>query len=279
MQIFDTTTSLRDARATLSGRVGMVASTSGIHKGQLALIERMRNENAHTAVCLFPDLLYSIMPDQPAWNSERLARDLTQLKRAGVDMVFIPIPEEIYPLGFATAIHVDILNEQLLEYQPPGQIENFLTLMCRLINLVHPSQIYVGQRHALQAVSIRRMVFDLCIPTQVVICPTVRDADGLPLSNGNGQLTAPERINATVLVRALRAVQDRYARGERSGDELRRVMQEVVDSEPNVSNPTLSVADPASLVELARVEGAALASLSIGMSDIRLSDNVLLGAA
>lgn len=277
MRIIETMEELRTTCANLAGSVGLIASTSGIHQGQLSLIERARKENTSVIVCLFPDQLSSFTPDQPAWDQLLLGRDLTKLKHAGAHFVFVPPPEEIYPLGFATTIYVEITNDDLEQGQPPGQLVTYVTLMCRLINLARPKRVYLGQRHALQAVSIRRMVTDLCLPTQVVICPTVREADGLPISNSNSRLTSPERMNATILVRALRAAQARYAQGVRNGGELREAIEVVVASEPSVNLVSISVADPESLVELARVEDSALASLAILVSDIRLSDNVLLG--
>jgi pantoate--beta-alanine ligase len=206
-----------------------------------------------------------------------MQRDLALLRDAGVTLVFAPPAAEVYPPDFRTYVDVQDVTETLEGAARPGFFRGVATVVCKLLNMVQPERAYFGQKDAQQTVVVRKLVRDLNIPTEIVVGPTVREPDGLAMSSRNAYLSPPERAAAPVLFRALRAAQERYAAGERSGEALRQTMREVLAAEPLAQPEYVSAADPLTLRELEQVgERGALLSLAVQVGPARLIDNVVL---
>jgi pantoate--beta-alanine ligase len=200
-------------------------------------------------------------------------RDLAICEAEGVDLVFVPPVEEIYPPGFDTTVTVGAVAGPLEGAARPGHFDGVATVVAVLFSLVRAERAYFGQKDAQQAMVIDRMARDLAFGTQVVACPTVREPDGLALSSRNVHLDPEERAAAPVLHRALVAARDRWAAGERDADVLRAAMREVLAAEPLAAVEYVSIADGTTLAELDRVDGPALASLAVRFGTTRLIDN------
>ncbi len=206
-----------------------------------------------------------------------LERDLKLLESAGADLVWTPSNEVMYPPGFQTWVTVEHLTLPLEGAMRPGHFRGVTTVVSKLFNAVRPEKAYFGQKDAQQAAVIRQMTRDLSYPTEIVVCPTVREPDGLAMSSRNSYLTPEERRAAAVLFRALRAAEAAYQAGERDAEALRRRMRETLAAEPLARVQYVSCADYDTLQELETVRGKALLSLAVFIGNTRLIDNVVLG--
>jgi pantoate--beta-alanine ligase len=275
VRVVATIAEVRAERAQL-GRLGLVPTMGFLHAGHMSLVERAKAECDGVAVSIF------VNPTQfgEAQDLDRyprdLPRDLAMLESAGVDLVFTPEPAEIYPAGFSSSVDVGAPSHPLEGASRPGHFAGVATVVAKLFNIFQPTRAYFGQKDAQQTVVIRRMARDLDMPVEVVIAPTVRDADGLALSSRNARLSAEERPHALALFRALTAAREAFEAGERSGDALRSAMRDVLAAEPDVEADYVSVADPETLAELQQLSGSALASLAARVGPVRLIDNLIL---
>lgn len=248
-----------------------------LHDGHRSLIARSRAENATTVVTIF------VNPRQfgDAADYTRYPRDtdadLRLCRSEGVDVVWLPDVEDVYPPGFDTTVSVGTVAKPLEGAARPGHFEGVATVVAILFSLVGAERAYFGQKDAQQVRVISRMAIDLALPTRVVPCPTVREPDGLAMSSRNVHLSPEERRAAPVLYQSLSAAQEAWAGGERDADRLRAMMAEVLAAEPLAAVDYVSCADPDTLAELRRVEGSALLSLAVRFGSTRLIDNVLLG--
>ncbi len=277
MQVATTIEDYRRLRATMTGTVGAVPTMGYLHDGHLALVRRARAENDHVVVSIFvnptqfgPTEDYARYPRDPE-------RDLAMLRAEGVDVVFMPSLEEMYPEGFATYVNVERLTERLEGAHRPGHFRGVTTVVTKLFNILQPHRAYFGQKDAQQLIVIRRMTRDLAFPVGIVDVPTVREPDGLAMSSRNVYLSPDERRAATVLFRALERARELWDAGVRDGSRLRAAMREVVESEPLARVDYVSVADPETLEELDAIEGRALASLAVRLGSTRLIDCAWLG--
>jgi len=203
-------------------------------------------------------------------------RDLRLWEPLGVELVLAPSEEEMYPPGFQTRVVVEDVARPLEGAARPGHFVGVATIVCKLFNIFQPDRAYFGQKDAQQAVVIRRMARDLDFDLEIVVCPTVREPDGLARSSRNVYLSPEERRAATVLFRALSAAQAAWQAGERDGERLRQHMRAVLASEPLARPDYVSIADPDTLVELDQVGERALASLAVRIGATRLIDNLIL---
>jgi pantoate--beta-alanine ligase len=247
-----------------------------LHAGQLSLIKRAREETGCVVVSCFANPHEFPSLDESDHGSQNVERDLALLEREMADLVFRPDVAELYPSDDLTRVSVEGLTRQLEGASRPGHLDGLTTVMLKLINLVGPARVYLGQKHAQQVVILRRMMRDLFMNVELVVCPTVREADGLAMSSANARLSIEERVAATCLYNALTAARTAYDGGERSAEVLRARMQEVMDAEPMARVDYLSVADAHSLAELQRVSGPALALVAGWIGRTRLADNMPL---
>lgn len=277
MKTVSSLSSLRTARLSLDGRVGLVPTMGYLHEGHLSLVSRAKAENQHVIVTIF------VNPTQFGPNEDLskyprdLERDLSLLEPLGVDLVWTPTAEIMYPPGYQTWVEVEALTKGLEGAMRPGHFRGVATVVAKLFNATQPHKAYFGQKDAQQAAVIRRMAADLNFPLEVIICPTQREADGLAMSSRNKYLNEAERKAATVLFRALSAAKGLYEVGERDAEALRRKMKEVIEMEPLAKMQYVSCADYDSLEELGQVTGKTLLSMAVFLGKTRLIDNFVLG--
>jgi pantoate--beta-alanine ligase len=279
VKILTTVEDVRAYRDGCWGTMGLVPTMGALHAGHLSLVERARGENDIAVTSIF------VNPAQFGPNEDLAAyprtpeKDFALLESLGVDAIWAPSPEEVYPPGFQTYVIVNDVSAPLEGARRPGHFRGVATVVAKLLNIFEPDRAYFGQKDAQQVAVIRQMVADLSFPVDVVVCPTVREADGLALSSRNVYLSPDERRAAPVLHRALLAAHGAFESGERDAARLRDVLSGTLAEEPLAHPEYVSVADAATLLELERVSGAALVSLAVRFGRTRLIDNVVLGGS
>ena len=279
MQVLRGVPELRAAileRRLAGDSVGFVPTMGVLHEGQLSLVRRAGAENGCVVVSSFvhPGDFPTLDESSPMHRDEQ--RDLALLERDGASLVFLPEVSTLFPPDDVTRVIVEGLTRQLEGASRPGHLDGLTTVILKMLNLVGPASVYLGQRHAQQIVILRRMMRDLFMNIELVICPTVREADGLALSSANAMLSIEERHAAACLFAALNAARAAYDAGERSAEVLRARMTDKIAAESMARPDYISVADAASLVELQRVTGPALALLAVWIGSTRLTDNMPL---
>jgi pantoate--beta-alanine ligase len=276
MIVVDTVQGLRSARGSLAEPLGFVPTMGFLHAGHMALVEAARAQNASVAVSIFVNPKQFGPNEDFATYPRDLDRDLAMLRDAGVDLVFVPSVEEMYPPDFSTTVDVGPIGEILEGARRPGHFRGVATVVARLFGLFQPRRAYFGQKDAQQCVVVKRLVADLGLPLEIVVIPTVREPDGLALSSRNIYLNAEERVAARVLSESLRLVERHFRDGQTDAEALRRLVRDTVSREPLVRLDYISVADAATLSELTVVDRPALVSLAAWVGRARLIDNIVL---
>ncbi len=277
MQTVATLSELRSARAALPEPVGLVPTMGYLHEGHLSLVRRARAECASVAVSIFVNPTQFGPGEDLSTYPRDLDRDLHLLEAERVDLVWVPTPEVMYPAGFQTWVTVEEVTQPLEGRMRPGHFRGVATVVAKLFTGVQPDKAYFGQKDAQQAVVIRQMTRDLNFPLEVVICPIVREPDGLAMSSRNAYLQPEERQAATMLYRALKAAHAAFESGERNAERLRHVVTGILAGEPLARLQYVSCAHPDTLQELETVTGKALLSMAVFVGRTRLIDNLLLG--
>jgi pantoate--beta-alanine ligase len=249
-----------------------------LHDGQLSLVRRAKAENGCVVVSCFTNPHEFAALDEGPRLPRDEARDIALLEREEAEVAFLPDVATLYPPDDLTRVTVEGLTRQLEGASRPGHLDGLTTIMLKLVNLVGPARLYLGQKHAQQVVILRRMLRDLFMNVDLVVCPTVRDSDGLALSSANAQLSIEERHAAACGFAALRAADEAYTAGERSAEVLRARMTDAIAAEPMARPDYISVADAQTLAELQRISGPALALVAVWVGRTRLADNLPLGA-
>jgi len=267
---------LREALDAAPRPVGLVPTMGWLHDGHRALMRRAREENATSVVTIFVNPRQFNDPTDFNRYPRSEARDLEICSEEGVDLVFAPSVEEVYPGGFQTTVSLGPVAEPLEGAARPGHFAGVATVVAILFNLVGAERAYFGQKDGQQVMVIRRMALDLAIPTDVVSCPTVREPDGLALSSRNVHLSPAERAAASVIHRALVAARRRWQDGERSAEALRETMWGILNEEPLAAPEYVSVADAGTLAELEVVDRPAMLSMAVRFGGTRLIDNELI---
>jgi pantoate--beta-alanine ligase len=278
-RVVRTRAELRAALADVSRPLGLVPTMGWLHAGHRSLMQRARADDATTIATIFVNpRQFNEAADYQRYPRNE-ARDLAICEEEGIDLVFAPGVEEVYPPGFDTVVSVGAVARPLEGAARPGHFDGVATVVAILFDLIGADRAYFGQKDAQQVMVIRQMARDLAIPTEVIACPTVREPDGLALSSRNVHLAPAERAAAPVLRRALVAARDRWAAGVRSGEALRDAMWEVLTAEPLAIPAYVSVADGRTLAELDRVvdDEPALLSLAVRFGSTRLIDNEPIG--
>ena len=276
-RVLHTRAQLRAALADVERPVGLVPTMGWLHDGHRSLMRRARAEDATTVVTIFVNPRQFDDASDYTQYPRDTAADLAICESEGVDLVWVPAVEEVYPPGFDTTVSVGRVAEPLEGAARPGHFDGVATVVATLFALVGAEHAYFGQKDAQQVMVISRMAADLALPTEVIPCPTVREPDGLALSSRNVHLTPAERAAAPILQRALGAARSAYDEGERDGPVLRGLVEEVLALEPLAQVEYVSVADALTLAELRRIEGPTLFSLAVVFGTTRLIDNELVG--
>jgi len=265
----------RQARAE-SRIIGLVPTMGALHAGHLALIERARRECSPVIASIF------VNPKQFGPNEDfskyprALDSDRKMLEQAGVDSVFAPEPLEIYPNGFSTYVEVEGLSERLEGRSRPGHFRGVTTVVMKLLQIVQPNFAYFGRKDAQQARIITQMARDLNLDSEIVVCPIVREPDGLALSSRNAYLSAEERKAATVLYRALDAARGELAAGVRDALQLQGVLNRTISAERQARVDYAEVVDAESFEPVVRVSKPAYVLLAVFIGKTRLIDNLYI---
>lgn len=257
--------------------IGLVATLGGLHAGHRSLVDHAIAAGDTVVATLFLNpAQFSDAADLSSYPRTRGA-DLALFRDAGAALVFAPQVRTMYPPGCETTVTPGRAAERLEGAARPGHFRGVCTVVTKLLNIVTPARAYFGQKDAQQVAVIRRMVADLDIDVDLVVCPTVRDRDGVALSSRNALLTAEQRARAVAIPRALAACRARFRAGERDAERLRTVIRERLDGRVDVEY--VSVADPETMKELATAARPAVASVAARVGSVRLIDNVPLEPA
>lgn len=279
MQVCDTVSALRRFLAVhraAGRRIGLVPTMGYLHAGHMSLVHAARRECDVVVMSIFVNPKQFGPQEDLATYPRDLEGDLRQARAAGVDAVFAPAVEEMYPAGFLTEVVVHELTAPLCGASRPGHFNGVTTVVAKLFNIVGPDRAYFGQKDYQQVTVIRRMVADLNMPLEVVTCPTIREPDGLAMSSRNAYLNPAERQAALVLWRALRLAEERLAQGERQGPRLAATLRDLIAREPLARIDYVAVADPATLRNVEQLSGAVLVALAVYIGKTRLIDNAIL---
>lgn len=255
---------------------GFVPTMGYLHEGHLSLVRRARGENERVAVSIFVNPTQFGPNEDLSTYPRALERDLNMLRTANTDLVFTPNDADMYPPDFQTYVSVREAAKPLEGASRPSHFQGVATVVTKLFNIVQPTRAYFGQKDAQQVAVLRQMVADLNFNLEFIVCPTVRELDGLAMSSRNQYLSPEERQAATVLYRALTAAESAWRAGEKRGETLRAIMTATVAQEKLARLDYASVADPMTMIELEHISAQALFSLAVFVGKTRLIDNFLV---
>jgi pantoate--beta-alanine ligase len=276
MQVVRKISELRALREKLGGTVGFVPTMGYLHKGHMSLVKQALAENPVVIVSIYVNpTQFGPKEDFGAYPRD-LSRDLELLREAGVDFVFVPSDEEMYPPEFSSWVDVEKVTERLEGASRPGHFRGVATVVAKLFSIVRPSKAYFGQKDAQQVIVIKRMVVDLDMGIEIVAVPTLRESDGLAMSSRNTYLSSEERQAATVLFKALSLARQLTRDGEKDAERIRGQMISIIQKEPLASIDYVSITRADTLRELDLIESPALASLAVRIGRTRLIDNMVL---
>ena len=257
-------------------RLGFVPTMGALHAGHLALVRAARAQSKTVAASIFVNPTQFGPNEDFAKYPRGLERDQQLLEAEGVSLVFVPTVEEMYPPGASTFVNVDGLADRLCGRSRPGHFRGVATVVAKLFHTVEPNVAYFGQKDAAQAAIIRKMVRDLAFDIEIVVVPTVREADGLALSSRNAYLNPTERKQALVLYRALTRVQTLADQGERSPARLIEAAKGVFREEPSVRLDYVEIVDQETLKPVSDISRGALIAVAAFVGAARLIDNIFL---
>jgi len=282
MQVFDTVRGLRAflaAHRAAGTRIGLVPTMGYVHAGHLSLVHAARQECEVVVMSIFVNPKQFGPQEDFTTYPRDLEGDLRQAREAGVDAVFTPSVEEMYPPGFLTEVAVHELTSPLCGASRPGHFNGVTTVVAKLFHIVGADRAYFGQKDYQQVTVIRKMATDLCMPIEVITCPTVREPDALAMSSRNAYLNPAERQAALVLSRALHVAEACLAQGERQGAHLVATLRDCIGKEPLARIDYVAVCDPDTLREVEQLSGTVLVALAVYIGKTRLIDNALLQVA
>ncbi|MCJ7718202.1 MAG: pantoate--beta-alanine ligase [Anaerolineales bacterium] len=276
MKIVESFTSLQKALGDLKKPIGFVPTMGYLHDGHLSLVKRAKQESGSVVVSIFANPT-QFAPNEDLENYPRdIDRDLELLNDANTDLVWIPTGESMYPEDFQTWVEVKELSIPLEGKFRSTHFRGVTTVVSKLFNAVQPQRAYFGQKDAQQAVVVKQMTRDLNYPIEIIICPLIREPDGLAMSSRNIYLNDQEREAALCLSRGLLEARNAYQRGERDAEKLRDSVNDVVAEEPLAEVQYISCALPETLEELNGKVETCLLSMAVFIGRIRLIDNVVL---
>jgi len=278
MRVATTIFELRNSLGELLTPIGLVPTMGYLHEGHLSLVSAAMNDCASVVVSIFLNPTQFSPEEDLSTYPRNMERDLEKLDKIGVDLVWTPTPDDMYPTNYQTWVKVERLTQPLEGKYRPGHFSGVTTVVTKLFNAVRPHKAYFGQKDAQQVIVIRQMVKDLNMDVDIQTCPTVRDPDGLAMSSRNTYLNRGQRRAAPILFTALQAARVVYDGGERSAIKLRLLIHKIISSEPLANIQYISCADADTLEEIQdKINGRALLSLAVFFGSTRLIDNVLIG--
>jgi pantoate--beta-alanine ligase len=279
MKIYKTIADVRAASraAKHTGkRLGFVPTMGALHEGHLSLVRAAKAKCELVVVSIFVNPLQFGPNEDLAKYPRTFERDRELLEKEAVDVLFAPTPEEMYPAGAVTYVTVEGLSEKLCGNSRPGHFRGVTTVVAKLFHIVEPDLAFFGQKDAAQATIIRRMVQDLNLPVEIVVCPIVREPDGLAMSSRNAYLNPQERKSALALNRALTEVKSRFDQGERNAINLIAAGKQVLTQEPTLRLDYFEIVNPVTLDPVRELTSSALVAVAAFVGNTRLIDNILL---
>jgi len=275
LETIDSTRAAARAARRQGQRVGLVPTMGALHEGHLSLVRAAKQSN-YVAVSLFVNPLQFGPREDLARYPRTFDHDRALLEKEGVDLLFAPSEAEMYPGPAATFVKVEGLSERLDGQSRPGHFRGVTTVVSKLFHIVEPDRAFFGQKDAAQVAIIRRMVRDLNLPVEIVVCPIVREPDGLAMSSRNAYLNPEQRKQALVLSQSLRRVAELFERGERDVAQLEAAGRQVLAGEPAVRLDYLAIVDPDSLEPVNLAAPGALVAVAAYVGSTRLIDNLIL---
>jgi pantoate--beta-alanine ligase len=267
------------AKLRAEGRcVGLVPTMGALHEGHLSLVRAAKAHCSAVVATIFVNPTQFAPGEDFAKYPRTFEADCALLEAEGVDVLFAPEAAEMYPEGASTVVEVAGISDRLDGVSRPGHFRGVATVVAKLFNIVHPNHAFFGQKDAAQVAVLRRMVRDLHFNLELVVCPTVREADGLAMSSRNRYLSAEERGQALVLGRALRRIEARIAAGVVDAAALIDAGFAVLAAEPEIRVDYLRIVDPETLEDVADVSAGALVAVAAVVGPARLIDNVVIAA-
>jgi pantoate--beta-alanine ligase len=280
LKILATIDEMRAASRAARGagkRLGLVPTMGALHEGHLSLVRAAREASDVVAVSIFVNPTQFGPNEDLAKYPRSFERDCELLQREGVELVFAPSVEEMYLPGAVTWVTVEGLSEKLDGRSRPGHFRGVATIVAKLLHAVEPNLAFFGQKDAAQVAIVRHMVRDLNLPVEIVVCPIVREPDGLAMSSRNAYLDREQRKRAPVLHRALMRVKKLAEAGERKAELLIEAGREEIGRESWVTVDYFEIVDPDTLDPVADVSRGALVAVAAYVGTTRLIDNVVLG--
>ncbi|HVN56396.1 MAG TPA: pantoate--beta-alanine ligase [Anaerolineaceae bacterium] len=268
---------LQASRAALAEPVGLVPTMGFLHEGHLSLVRAAREQCASVVVSIFVNPTQFGPNEDLAAYPRDLPRDFALLEKEGVDLVWAPTPEVMYPAGYQTWVTVKELTGHLEGALRPGHFQGVTTVVAKLFNATRPHKAFFGQKDAQQVAVIRQMTRDLSYPIAIQVCPIVREADGLAMSSRNIYLNPQERKAAVVLFRSLTTASQLYEQGQREVAPIKAAMEEIFHQEPLARVQYISFADAQTLAEVTELDRPSLVSMAVYVGKTRLIDNQILG--
>ena len=257
-------------------QIGFVPTMGYLHAGHLSLIEAAVKENDLVVVSIFVNPKQFGPREDFAEYPRDLERDLDLISQAGGEIVFIPETAEIYPENFQSYVEVREITANLCGAKRPGHFLGVATVVNKLFNIIKPDKAYFGQKDAQQCQVIKRMVLDLNMDVEIIICPIVREADGLALSSRNVYLNQEERKQATVLSQALFKAQELIRDGERDSTTIKNIMEKMITQKPLAKIDYISIVDETTLQDVQHLNQNILIALAVKFGNTRLIDNIIL---
>ena len=279
MQLLTTITEVRAARSQVheDGRtLGLVPTMGALHEGHLSLIRTARSKCGFVAVSIFVNPTQFGPSEDFSAYPRTFEQDHRMLVDAGVDLLFLPSVDEIYPPGDSTFVEVAGLSERLDGASRPGHFRGVATVVSKLFHIFTPERAFFGQKDAAQVAVLRKMVQDLLVPVHLEVCPTVRELDGLAMSSRNRNLSGEQRRQALLLYRALVAVQEGFDAGERAAGPLLTRANVILAEERGVHLDYFRIVHPDTLEDLPEAHAGALVAIAAKIGNTRLIDNLLL---
>jgi pantoate--beta-alanine ligase len=279
MQVLTTVREMRAACRAIRGNgqsLGLVPTMGALHAGHIALVRAARSQCDVVAASIFVNPTQFGPNEDFAKYPRTFEQDCAMLTSEGVALVFAPQPEEMYPAGAGTIVEVEAVGDRLDGASRPGHFRGVATVVAKLFHIAAPDKAFFGQKDAAQVAVLRRMVRDLNFDLQLVVCPTVREPDGLALSSRNRYLSAEERTRAVVLSNSLNAISAAYRAGQKDVAQLLEAGRHAIAAEPEVRIDYLAIVDWDTLLPLTEARAGALVAVAAHVGSTRLIDNTIL---
>jgi pantoate--beta-alanine ligase len=259
-----------------SKTIAFVPTMGALHEGHLSLIKRAKDENDITVVSIFVNPIQFAPGEDYEKYPRNIDKDCEKLKNIEIDYLFLPDVNSLYPNGYSTYINVENLSDKLCGKFRPNHFRGVATIVCKLFNIVNPNRAYFGQKDYQQTLIIKKMVEDLNIDVEIIVCPTIREKDGLAMSSRNSYLNEIERKSATVIYKCLKEG-EKLLKAKINPSEVSERIQNILKKEPVIKEIQYAgVFDPFTLEELKELKDVCLIAIAVKIGETRLIDNLLV---